>query len=148
MNQKNNQENIIEDFLSFLTSNPNKMLELENLGKKYPKKEDYQKFIENLVAFANKNGFDFSKEEYTKNLNNAVSNTFNATNKKIENYKCLGLMIFVAIPLPGTGAWTGALIAAVLGMNFKESLFYISAGNFIAASIVAAISYGLLGLFF
>ncbi len=48
--------------------------------------------------------------------------------EKITKYEKLGLFIFVAIPLPGTGAWTGALVASFLEMRIKDSLPAISAG--------------------
>ena len=52
-----------------------------------------------------------------------------------------GLMIFVAIPLPGTGAWTGALIAALLDMRMKYALPAIALGVVVASAIVAAAYY-------
>ena len=57
----------------------------------------------------------------------------------------LALLIFVGIPLPGTGAWTGALIAALLGIPVKKALPAILLGILIATIIMAAVSYGLLG---
>lgn len=63
----------------------------------------------------------------------------------VEKYKTLGLFMFVAIPLPGTGAWTGALIAALLGMRFRDSMLSIIAGTLTADIIMCVISYGLLG---
>lgn len=57
----------------------------------------------------------------------------------------LGLMIFVAIPLPGTGAWTGALIAAVLNIRMKTALPAIALGVIIAGALVTGIVYGLFG---
>ena len=60
-------------------------------------------------------------------------------------YKRLGLLILVAIPLPGTGGWTGALVAALMDIRMKSSLPIIAAGILIAGLIMAALSYGLLG---
>ena len=57
----------------------------------------------------------------------------------------LALMLFVGIPLPGTGAWTGALIATLLGIKFKKAFPAILLGILIATIIMALISYGLLG---
>jgi uncharacterized membrane protein len=54
----------------------------------------------------------------------------------------LGLCLFVAIPLPGTGAWTGALIAAMLDIRLKTALPAICAGVAIAAVLVTGITYG------
>ena len=59
----------------------------------------------------------------------------------------IGLMLFVAIPFPGTGAWTGALIAALLQFDRKRSFFYIGLGVVIAAVIMTLASYGVISLF-
>lgn len=56
-----------------------------------------------------------------------------------------GLMLFVGIPLPGTGAWTGSLIAALMNIPVKKSLPPILLGVLIATVIMAFVSYGLLG---
>ena len=68
--------------------------------------------------------------------------------EKITKYGKWGLYIFVAIPLPGTGAWTGALIASFLSFKFKDSMIAITAGVLTAGLIMAIFSYGLLGLIF
>ena len=65
--------------------------------------------------------------------------------ESIANKEFLGLMLFVAIPLPGTGAWTGALIAALLQFNRKKSFVYIFIGVLIAASLVTLGVYGVIG---
>lgn len=62
--------------------------------------------------------------------------------EKIEKYKLFGLLLFVAIPLPGTGAWTGALVASVLRMNRKYAFVSIFVGVIIAGFIMTAVSYG------
>lgn len=62
---------------------------------------------------------------------------------RLEKGEFWGLMIFVGIPLPGTGAWTGALLAALLGIKFKKALLAIICGLFIAAAIMSFISYGI-----
>jgi uncharacterized membrane protein len=54
----------------------------------------------------------------------------------------LGLLIFVAIPLPGTGAWTGALIAALLNIRLRVALPAIAAGVVIAGVLVSGLTYG------
>lgn len=64
---------------------------------------------------------------------------------KVMRYASLGLFIFVAIPLPGTGAWTGALVAAMLNMRFKYALPTIFAGVVAAGFVVSGITYGFLG---
>lgn len=60
----------------------------------------------------------------------------------IEKYKALGLIILVAIPLPGTGAWTGALVATVLRMDRRKAFPCIVAGVVIAGIVVTVLSYG------
>ncbi|OPX17587.1 hypothetical protein BXT86_05685 [candidate division WOR-3 bacterium 4484_100] len=57
----------------------------------------------------------------------------------IRKYKEVGLLAFVAIPLPGTGAWTGALIAFLFDLEFKLSVVIISLGVFIAGIIVLSL---------
>ena len=63
----------------------------------------------------------------------------------IEKYGFWGLVLFVGIPLPGTGAWTGCLIAAVLEMDRKKSFLAAMIGIFIASIIMMILSFGLLG---
>lgn len=62
---------------------------------------------------------------------------------KVLRYKSWGLLIFVAIPLPGTGGWTGALMAALLDIDFKRALPIISLGVFIAGLIMSLVTYGI-----
>lgn len=64
---------------------------------------------------------------------------------KIEKYEFWGLVFFVGIPLPGTGAWTGSLIAALLGVKFKKAFPAVIIGIFMATIIMWFISYVLLG---
>lgn len=63
----------------------------------------------------------------------------------VKKYRLWGLFIFVAIPLPGTGAWTGALIADLLDIRMKHSFPAIASGVFVAGIIISVFSYGLLG---
>ena len=58
-------------------------------------------------------------------------------------YKEWGLLLFVAIPLPGTGGWTGALIAALMDLRMKKCLPIIALGVFIAGLIMSLITYGI-----
>lgn len=64
----------------------------------------------------------------------------------VQKYKFWGLLVLVAIPLPGTGAWTGALVAAVMDLRLKNALPAICGGVLIAAGIVMAVTLGLFGL--
>ncbi len=65
--------------------------------------------------------------------------------EKIEKYEFWGLVLFVGIPLPGTGAWTGSLIASLLGIKFKKAFPAVILGIVMATVIMSILSYGLLG---
>lgn len=67
--------------------------------------------------------------------------------EKVLKYETWGLLIFVAIPLPGTGGWTGALVAAMLDMPMKKSLPAICLGVLVAGAIMSIVTYGLPALF-
>ena len=64
---------------------------------------------------------------------------------QIKRYEFLGLLLFVGIPLPGTGAWTGALIASLLEVDIKKSSIAILCGLFMASAIMYIVSYGIVG---
>lgn len=66
---------------------------------------------------------------------------------QLEKGEFWGLMIFVGIPLPGTGAWTGAFLAALLGIKFKKAIVAIICGVLIAAAIMSIIFYAFPSLF-
>ena len=59
-------------------------------------------------------------------------------------YEFWGLLLLVAIPLPGTGAWTGALVAALMDLRLKSAMPAIFCGVLVAAAIVSCIVLGLL----
>lgn len=80
------------------------------------------------------------KPMVTKLENKAMSKS-----DKIEKYEFWGLVLFVGIPLPGTGAWTGSLIAALLGIKFKKAFPAVVIGICMATVIMWFISYVLLG---
>lgn len=65
----------------------------------------------------------------------------------VDKYGWIGLFILVAIPLPGTGAWTGALVASVFRLPFKKALLSIFLGVLAAGLIVLAASAGLFSVF-
>ena len=66
---------------------------------------------------------------------------------KVQKYQYLGLWIFVAIPLPGTGAWTGSLVAACLDMRMKKALPAIIFGVLTAGCIMLALTHVGINLF-
>lgn len=67
---------------------------------------------------------------------------------KVLRYAFWGLALFVAIPLPGTGAWTGALVAAMLDMPLKKAFPSVVIGVLGAGIVVAFVSYGAAAIFF
>lgn len=66
---------------------------------------------------------------------------------QVEKYGALGLLIFVAIPLPGTGIWTGSILAFLMGINFWYSLLALSGGAFLAGIAVTVASVGFIQLY-
>ncbi|WP_300409019.1 small multi-drug export protein [Lagierella sp.] len=64
--------------------------------------------------------------------------------KNIKNLGLIGLLIFVAVPLPGTGVWSGSLIAGLFKLDNKLALLIISIGNLIAGFIVTLITIGVI----
>ncbi len=68
--------------------------------------------------------------------------------EKIMRGKQWGLFIFVAIPLPGTGGWMGALMASLLDIRFKKALPIIALGVFVAGVIMSLVVYGVFGAIF
>ena len=67
--------------------------------------------------------------------------------QRVTKYKYLGLMLFVAIPLPGTGAWTGSLAAAFLDMPLRKAIPSVIVGVLIAGIAISIAAYGLTSLF-
>ena len=72
-----------------------------------------------------------------------IENKSMSKSDKIQKYEFLGLLLFVGIPLPGTGAWTGALIASLLGIKIKKAVPAILLGLVLATIIMCTISYGI-----
>ena len=87
----------------------------------------------------------FSKWSVTKKIVNWLEKKVDSKREQIDKYGYLGLILFVGIPLPGTGAWTGALLAVMLGLSRKKSFVCILIGVLIAAAIMSILSYGILG---
>lgn len=89
----------------------------------------------------------FDRLKKTKKLSKLVDKLESkALSKKeqIEKLQYWGLLLFVGIPLPGTGAWTGCLIAALLGMDKKKSMLAAIGGVVMAGIIMMILSFGLL----
>lgn len=87
------------------------------------------------------------KFKFTAKFMDFLDRKVEKNREKVERYGWLGLLLFVGIPLPGTGAWTGALIANALKMPIKKSLPSIFLGVICAAVIMSIVSYFIPGLF-
>ena len=85
--------------------------------------------------------------KHLPSMNTLVTKLENRAHLKgetVDKYGHWGLLIFVAIPLPGTGAWTGALIAALLNIRTSKAVPVILIGVCIAAAIMTLITYGVI----
>ena len=78
----------------------------------------------------------------TRGLVERLEERAHTKGKTVEKYKSLGLFILVAIPLPGTGAWTGALVATFLDIRMRRAIPIIALGVVTAGIIVLFISHG------
>ena len=78
---------------------------------------------------------------YHKFFDRTINRARNKVGEKVSKYGLLGLMLFVAIPLPITGAWTGTIGAWVLGLDRKKSILFILLGVLIAGVIVSTVIY-------
>ena len=82
------------------------------------------------------------KSTWLDRIVSALERRAHLKGRVVRKYRALGLCILVAIPLPGTGVWTGALVAAFLGMRIKQAVL----GLCIAAGIMTAVTYGVIHL--
>jgi uncharacterized membrane protein len=96
-------------------------------------------FINKILAAMRK-----SKAKFFNSVVNWLDGKVEKHKGQIEKYGYLGLILFVGIPLPGTGAWTGCLIASVLEMDRKKSFIAALIGVFMASIIMMVLSFGLL----
>ena len=72
-----------------------------------------------------------------------LENKAHLKGETVKKYGPIALLLFVAIPLPGTGAWTGSLVAAVLRMRLLPAVLIIAAGVLVSGFITGGIAYGL-----
>ena len=84
----------------------------------------------------------FLKTKLFRPIGNWLEEKVRKHSDKVLKYEVWGLFLFVAIPLPGTGAWTGALVAAMMEMRLKDALPAIFVGVVVAAIIVAMVTCG------
>ena len=88
--------------------------------------------------------FDWLKKTKLKNMVEKLEKRALSKSGQIQKYGKVGLFLFVAIPLPGTGAWTGALAASLLRMKPKESIFPIFMGVVTAGLIMSLLAFGII----
>ena len=88
-----------------------------------------------------------SKIKFFNKLGNWIANKAEKNRAKIEKYSFWGVCLFVAIPLPVTGAWTGSLVAATIEMKFWRALLSALLGVMIAGVIMTLGSYGVVAAF-
>lgn len=99
-------------------------------------------FIKKIFAFLR------TKSEWLNNLVTRLEKRAERKSDTVKKCAFWGLFLFVAIPLPGTGAWTGALIAAMLDMPLKKAFPAIAIGVLGAAVIVSCVTFGVFALIF
>lgn len=99
-------------------------------------------FVKAVLTWMSKCRVSFFNKVANKLFEKAEKNR-----EKIEKYAFWGLAIFVAIPLPGTGAWTGALVAALFDMKFWKSFLSTLIGVLGAGVVMTLISYGVVAAF-
>ena len=82
--------------------------------------------------------------EHFKKIANWLDTKVEKHKGQIEKYGYLGIILFVGIPIPGTGAWTGSLIASVLEMDKKKTFLAVLVGIFLASLIMMFLSFGII----
>lgn len=87
------------------------------------------------------------KTKTFKKLITKLTNNSMRKSSDIKKYGYLGLFIFVAIPLPGTGVWSGSLIASLLNLRIKYAFPAIVLGNLIASIAIMILSFGVVSIF-
>lgn len=101
-------------------------------------------FIRQILMFLEKHG---PLKRMVKFIESKGKRGGDKLQSKYPRYIYLGLLLFVAIPLPGTGAWTGSLIAALLDLDKKKSFLMILLGVVSASVIMSIIAYAIPGAF-
>ncbi|MCX7705907.1 MAG: small multi-drug export protein [bacterium] len=98
-------------------------------------------FLEKLLRFVEKFGFG-------KKINMYLINRTKSKSKIVEVYKTMGLLIFVGIPLPMTGAWTGTIASVIFQLRFKNYLIGLIGGVLMAGTIVSLLTLGIIKFIF
>ena len=88
-----------------------------------------------------------SRVKFFNRVGNWLENKAQKNRERIEKYSFFGVCLFVAVPLPVTGAWTGSLVAASIGMKWWKALLSCLIGVMIAGVIMTLASYGVVAAF-
>lgn len=98
-----------------------------------------------FILFTVRPIFNYLKntKNFRKLVDRLTARSLRCNSWRIQKYGVWGLILLVAIPLPGTGVWSGSLIAALLDMRFKWAFPAIFVGNFIAGILIMGVSEGL-----
>ncbi len=101
-----------------------------------------------FILFATRPIFNYLRKKnlFVKLIEKLTNRSMNNAGKGIIKYGLLGLIIFVAIPIPGTGVWSGSLAASVIDIRFKLAFPAIMIGNLLAAVQIMTLSHGVLNI--
>jgi len=95
-----------------------------------------------IILFVNKSFEILKRVSWIRPVVEWIERRTMKKSKNIVKYELLGLFLFVAIPLPGTGVWTGSLAASLLHLEFKKAFLTVSTGAAVSGLIIAVLSYG------
>ncbi len=100
-----------------------------------------------FILFTIRPIFNYLKETklFRKLINSITDKSINKSGR-IQKYGILGLILIVAIPLPGTGVWSGSLAASLLNIRFKWAFPAIAIGNLIAGTLIMMLSNGVISV--
>ena len=98
-----------------------------------------------ILLFIEKIFDAMKKSKHLRKIPEVIEKKAMSKSEQIQKYGYFGLFLFVAIPLPGTGAWTGSLLAVLLGLNLKKSFLL---GVMTAGLIMSLLSFGILQAIF
>jgi uncharacterized membrane protein len=93
-----------------------------------------------ILLLFNKIFMWMKKYEFFSKINEFIEKKINKNSKHMEKYKEVGLITFIAIPLPTTGVWTGSAVAAFLNLDFKKSVLCATMGAIISAALITIAS--------
>lgn len=100
-----------------------------------------------IILFTIRPIFNYLKSTKTfKKVVHRLTDKSLSKSSKVQKYGAWGLLVFAAIPLPGTGVWSGSFIASLLNMRFKWAFPAIFVGNIIAGIFITILTYGVSSL--